>query len=197
MWLQTERDTICGVIARCGGRLYIYEDGQNPDEIKEFAQTVGFSEIFTSRKSAENMGFQILREFEVLFKKSEAQIKGLSFDFSLKNLYDRLKLGEDAEISLPSFEDFAPDVSHRLRHNAALAVLKDFGAALAFSCERGGIINGISVEQSQRGKGFGSNLLRVLTSALSGDICVCADSSVCEFYIKNGFEPMGQAVIAR
>ncbi len=197
MWVQSAEGRSCSAIARCGGRLYIYSDGTNLLELATFIRTVGFCEIFTSRKSAENMGFKILKEFEVLLRKSETKIKDLSFCFSLKNLYEGLKLGEDFDISLPSFEDFAPDISHRLRHGGAVALLKDFGAALAFSCPQGGIINGISVKKSLREKGFGSKLLNELTDALSGDIFVCADKAVSDFYIKNGFEPIGQAVIAR
>ena len=99
-------------------------------------------------------------------------------------------------ISLPSFEDFAADISHRLRHGGGAAILEDYGAALGFCCEGGGIINGISVKKQFRGQGLGHKLLDRLCSALGGDVYAATNGGV-DFYIKNGFTYLDDAVIVR
>lgn len=196
MWIQTENDRICGVIARFGGRLYIWQDGTDPEEISVFMNTVGFCEIFTSYETALQLGLTIQDSFDTLVKKADG--KNIeTCEISLKALYDALIAGDDGGIDLPSFEIFAPDFSHRLRHNAAAATAESYGAAIAFCCNNGGIINGIVVDKSKRGQGLGSMLLNKLLKNLCGDVFVCSGKENTEFYVKNGFELIGKAVIAR
>ena len=112
-------------------------------------------------------------------------------------MYNGLKLGEDGDIDLPSFENFAADISHRLRHGAAIAALDDNSAALGFKCDKGAIVNGISVKRELRGRGLGGRILGELLSYSDGDILAAAEEKNTEFYIKNGFEIIDTAVIAR
>lgn len=197
IWVQREDGKICSVIARQGGRLYIASTGGNREELSEFIKTVGFCEVFTEKTVAESLTLSPVCEFNVLCKKSHGNFVPDQAVVSLKEIYDGLSLGEDEDINLPTFENFAPDLSHRLRHGAAALVHEEFGTALAFCSPKGGIINGIAVDKSFRKKGLGSVLLNSLLEKLNGDILVCATDKSTDFYIKNGFAPLGQAVIAR
>ena len=197
MWVQMEDEEICSVIARQGGRIYISSRGGNTDELKDFINTIGFAEIFTESSTAERLGLVTENGFTVLLKNSVKESVFSPLDIGIAPLYEGLRLGEDSDISLPAFEDFAADISHRLRHGAAVAVSDDRGAALAFVCEKGGIINGISVKKELRGKGFGSLMLQRLLSFCEGDILACTSQNNIDFYIKNGFDKVGTAVIAR
>ena len=146
IWVQRVCGRICTVISRQGGRLNI--TAENPDfaELRDFINVIGFAEIFCEKSVAEGLDFKAFGEFTVLkaaFPKSGQPQK----DISLSSLYSALKWGEDGDIELPSFEVFAPDSSHRLRHGGAAAVLEEYGAALGFKCSFGGIINGISVKK--------------------------------------------------
>ena len=85
-------------------------------------------------------------------------------------------------------------MSHRLRHEGAIAVLNDYGVALSFLYDGGGIISGIGVDPSYRNKGFGSKLLEEICEITGGDIFACTDESNKGFYIKNGFSYIGNAV---
>ncbi len=197
MWLQQEDGLAVGAIAKNGGRLYVYSSGEDTDELREFINTVGFSEILTEKATAKRLGLKAVKEYNVLLKKS---VKSADFDplkIGLSPLYRGLMLGEDEDISLPSFEDFAADISHRLRHRAAIAALNENSAALGFKCEKGIIVNGISVKRELRGRGFGSRILGELLSYCDGDVLAAADIKNTEFYIKNGFEIIDKAVIAR
>lgn len=197
IWVQREDGEICSVIARHGGRLYIASCGGDAEELAKFIKTIGFDEVFTEKSTADSLGLASVCEFNVLFKNAEGSTAPRDYIPSLKAIYDGLLLGSDSDISLPPFELFAPDLSHRLRHGSALAISDEFGAALAFRSPEGGIINGIAVEKARRFKGFGSRLLQDLLKGLNGDVLVCASEKNEHFYIKNGFILLGQAVIAR
>ena len=196
-WVQTENGEVCSVIARHGGRLYVSSVGGDTEELLEFIKTVGFEEVFTSKETAAKMGLCILCEFGCLYKHSEGIFSPDLNHPPLKKIYDGLAQGEDSDISLPPFEDFAPDLSHRLRHGSAAAVCEEFGTALAFCCPKGGIINGIAVDRDRRFMGLGSSLLNTLCDRIGRDVFVCATDKSAEFYIKNGFEMLDTAVIAR
>ncbi len=196
VWVQRVCGRVSAVISRQSGRLNI--TAENPDfaELKDFIKVIGFAEIFCEKSVAEGLGFKALDEFAVLKRKS--QKSGLpQKDISLNSLYSALKWGEDGDIELPSFEVFAPDTSHRLRHGGAAAVLEEYGAALGFKCSFGGIINGISVKKECRGLGLGGKLLKDICGLIGGEIFVCTSKSGADFYIKNGFNKFDTAVIVR
>ena len=184
------------VISRYGGRLNITANSADFNELKEFINVIGFSEIFTEKSTALALGFNAFTEYTSLKKQAE-KTKNENNVFSLLSLYNTLNLGADGEIELPSFEVFAPDVSHRLRHGAAFAVLKEFGGALTFKSNFGGIINGISVKKDARKGGFGSLLLNDILKQINGEVFVCTTTSLAEFYIKNGFTVCDTAVLVR
>lgn len=197
IWVQREGGVVRSVIARQGGRLYISTLGEDTEELKSFIEVVGFQEVFCEKAAAEKLGLSITNEFAVLSAKGLGKRPDSSAEIGLKPLYDRLALGGDGGISLPAFEDFAPDVSHRLRHGGARVFLSENGAALVFLSEKGGILNGIAVKKELRLKGEGSRLLELIKESVGGDVFVCCDEKIKDFYIKNGFSEIDKAVIAR
>lgn len=196
VWVQKSGDKITAVVSRLGGRLNITSEGGDPDEIKEFISVIGFSEIFCEKQTALSLGTKNFEEFSVLKKRCKKKEDAV-FNFTLSSLYSALKAGEDGDVSLPEFEIFAPDVSHRLRHFSATAVVEEEGAALAFTCPFGGIISGISVKKEARNRRLGSRILTRLCNQTEGEIFVCTTKKNANFYIKNGFTEFGTAVIIR
>ena len=196
IWVQRVSGRITSVISRWGGRLYVSADNADFDELKEFISVIGFSEIFCDKNTALSLGFAPDKEFSVLYKNCEKSAEPDPTP-SLSGLYEALKMGEDGDIFLPPFEDFAADVSHRLRHGGGVAILEEYGAALGFCSELGGIINGISVKKEIRGQGFGKKLLDRLCSTIGGDIYVATSDNTAKFYIKNGFSYFEETVIVR
>lgn len=184
------------VVSQQGGRLNITAENCNYEELKEFISVVRFGEIFCEKQTALSLGFQNFDEFSVLKKPCRKTAESDTL-IPLCNLYSALKNGEDGDVSLPPFEVFAPDVSHRLRHGGAVALANDEGGALALTCPFGGIISGISVKKEARGMGVGSQLLTQLCSHIEGEVFACTSRENANFYIKNGFEPYGSAVIIR
>lgn len=196
VWVQRVNGRTTALISRQGGRLNITAEEADFEEIKEFIKVIGFSEIFCEKEVAVGLGFGGFEEFTVLKGKSEKELEFSEIP-PLYDLYTALKQGEDGQINLPDFEVFAPDLSHRLRHGYGVAILKNFGGAVAFLSEFGSVINGISVKKEERGRGLGSLLLCELLKYLQGDVLVCTDDKTARFYIKNGFEVCDTAVIIR
>ncbi len=196
VWAQQKENEICAVIGRDGSRLYIYSNGKEISELKAFINTIGFSEVFCSADTAKSLDLTPKTEFSVLVKEQKrSPIE--SPTVSLDDLYSCLLEGADGDIDLPDFSDFAPNISHRLRHGGAAATITDVGAGVIFKFPFGAIINGIAVKKAFRNKGKGSALLNSLLGFAKGDIFVCATDKNKEFYIKNGFKVIDTAVIAR
>ena len=196
VWVQTENGRTTAIISRFGGRVNLTYMGGDKAEIKDFLNVIGFSELFLEKSSALALGFDNFSSFTVL-KKETVRQKELPAIPSLKELYSALLEGKDKDISLPSFEAFAADVSHRLRHGKGAALLEDFGAALCFCSDSFGIISGISVKKNLRGKGLGTKLLKDVCDCLNGDIFALTNENTAQFYIKNGFKVYDTAVLIR
>lgn len=196
IWVQRVCGWTSAVISKYGGRLYITAENADFKEIREFIKLIGFSEIFSEKDTAVSLGYENFETFTVLKKRVKKQ-EDFSLIPPLKCLYSALDTGSDGDISLPDFESFAADLSHRLRHSGAVAAAEEFGAALAFKSEFGGIINGIAVDKENRKKGNGSRLLKKICGYLDGDIFVCTNKNTAKFYIKNGFTECDKAVLIR
>lgn len=195
-WIGEMNGEITCVLARSGGNLTVYNRGHAADELKNFVATLSPNEVFTETATAEKLGFNPIKQYTVLSKEcgKTAQEAG---PIGLLPLYEGLRLGADGDIDLPDFETFAVDVSHRLRHGAAVAVQDKTGAALGFLFDGGGIVNGIAVTPLSRGNGHGSRLLNRLTGRIGGRVFVCCTEENKPFYTKNGFNPCGNAAICR
>lgn len=196
MWVQRVCGRTSAVISKHGGRLYITAENADFKEIKEFIRVIGFSEIFCEKDTAVALGFENFEDFTVLKKRVKKQ-EDFSLIPPLKSLYSALEEGADGDISLPDFESFSLDISHRLRHSGAVAIAEEFGAALAFKSEFGGIINGIAVNKENRKQGNGSRLLKKICGYLEGEVFALATEKATEFYIKNGFTKCDKAVLIR
>lgn len=181
---------ITALISTDGGSMNIYCDNPDYSELREFLQVLKPSVIFTEYENAKPLGLKTHRVRNMLHIKTEKTAEFVT-DFTLKQLYDTLDFGSDVDIHLPSFEVFAPDVSHRLRHSGAVAVVKEEGAALCFTYDGGAAMTGIALSPLSRGKGLGKKLLLELLSLTDGDFFVAANDINKEFYLRNGFELWG------
>ncbi len=178
------------VIAKVGGYISLYENGGDVDELKDFLKFVGFSGIFTSVKTVEKLNLKI-NEKCLCFKISppyESSEKGE--DGTPRKLMECLSEG----LSIEDSDGFVADVTFRTLHSCADYVLKDGGGALLFYTENQGLINGIATPKNKRGKGLGSQLVKmILNKAGQRTVYACAEEKNKDFYIKNGFTLIGEA----
>ncbi len=189
-YLQETEGNITALISTDGGSMNIYCNNPDYSELSQFISVLRPSVIFTEHENAEPLGLRCDRVRNMLYIKTE-KTADFSIDFTLRELYDTLDFGSDVDIHLPCFEVFAPDVSHRLRHGSAVAVVKNEGAALCFTYDGGAAMTGIALSPVSRGKGLGKTLLSELLSLTDGDFFVAANDINKQFYLRNGFELSG------
>lgn len=191
-WIQETQGVVTAAISLYGGEMTLYCKGGDLDEIWHFIKVISPKRVFTEE---ENLTGPCNTGGKLVFLKKLPLNEGFqSVNPSPRELYDKLLLGTDGDVALPCFEDFCGDISHRLRHGGAVSIVKDYGAALSFLYAGGGVISGISVDKSYRERGMGSQLLGEICEATGGNIFACTDEKNKDFYIKNGFSYIGDAV---
>lgn len=195
-WVQSDVERISALISMDGGSMNIWCDSPDYGELREFLSVISPTVIFTEYENAEPLGLKCDRVRNMLTIRCEKTAEA-DLDFTLKELYDKLNGGSDVDIHLPPFEIFAPDVSHRLRHGGAVSSVSNYGAALAFLFDRGGVMSGIALSPEHRGKGLGKKLLTSLLSTVDGDFFVAANDINKNFYLRNGFTLMGTVCFGR
>ena len=196
-WVQTDDNgKITAVLSEDTGSMNLYCDGADYGELYSFLSALRPAVIFTEYENALPLRIKCERVRNMLTVKSH-KTEASTEEFTLQQLYDRLNSGSDVDIHLPPFEIFAPDVSHRLRHGGAVAVAREYGAALAFLYEGGGVMSGIALSPEFRGKGLGGSLLRELLVNIDGDFFVAANDINKNFYLKNGFTLSGSVCFGK
>lgn len=183
LWVQENDDTLGSVILGYGQTAYISYFGGEEDELAAFLKTLGFKNIITDYAFS---FINLLREDRVLKKSLDRKALPLPEVPSLTKLYETLNFGKGEDISLPSFDLFAPDTSHLLRHGFAFSLLEDFGGALVHFTKGKGILKGISVKEDKRQKGLGTSLLNKALSFCPKGLYAATSKSE-NFYLKNGF----------
>ena len=114
-------------------------------------------------------------------------------------IYEILAASAGPGLSPPDKTAFHADLSHRLRHGAALAATalwegKPAACAVACTAAATAYISGVATLPSCRGRGLGAAALSALCRALGPrDIWVLALSQTLHFYEKLGFVPSGTA----
>lgn len=183
LWVQKNED-IEALILGYGENVYLSYFKGDTEETEAFLKTIGFKNIFTNKP----FSFINIKSRSSVFKKAaRKQPLPLPEIPPLSVLYEKLSFGQGSDIALPEFSNFAPDVSHLLRHKFAFSVCEDYGAALVYTDGCDGILKGISVNDKLRNKGYGS---LILTRCLEfcPDRLFAATNTSENFYLKNGFE---------
>lgn len=191
-WIQENESVITAVLSLYGSEMTFYCKNGDLEEIWNFIKVISPKSVFTEKENLIDHCNATIKQ--VFLKKLPLAEEVSATETSLKELYDKLLLGQDGDVSLPCFENFCGDISHRLRHGGAAAIVKDYGAVLSFIYDGGGIISGISVDKSYRNNGFGSKLLGEICEATGGKVFACTDKQNKDFYIKNGFSHIGDAI---
>lgn len=114
----------------------------------------------------------------------------------LKALWSLLKSCEAADFAVPAYEDFLPDVSHKLRHGtAACCVLQQAQRPVAAAMtvaqtKHSALIGGVATDPHFRRQGLGAWCVRTLCHTLAGRrIYLMRDPNRhARFYEQCGFE---------
>lgn len=123
------------------------------------------------------------------------------FDSKISDVYEALKMGEDGDIDLPPFEYWYTDFCARYNKKSAEYVMNDCAVAVCgFMTQEISLITGVSVPKENRKKGDGKKVLCQLLTKIHNTykysrVMVVARDTVSGFYLKSGFEKIGQVAV--
>ncbi len=184
LWTQNDRTLLC----MSDGDLLL--DGcDDADELLSFIRFTKPRRIFASRGVLQQLNLPVTEELCVLSRKAEkTDSTFISYEQSSKEIYELLSV---EGLSLPEYEQFAPDFCRRLNHGwlhyfaipQKCAALTQHSGNFAFIC-------GIASHE----KGYGTVALNgILRKNYGRTVFSCCRADVHGFYEKNGFSLTGTA----
>ncbi len=168
-WLDTVSDT---VFCQVDDLMLISGTVITPDETREFLRAVGPGCVMCAVKNAEALGLPVSRSGDVLRKKLKPG-KARSVDPYSVNIREIYGLLEEAEM-VEEFEPFYLDISHKLRHGAALAFEEHrngelAGCAVVSSISKEcAVLSALAVRPQYRRQGIGSALVHRVEECFPG-----------------------------
>lgn len=207
IWYQeTELGEIISVISKLDRALVLYlTDKSDFNELIEFIDIIGYSSILLDNKYSykfSNINFNTGKIMKL--NKSINIIKNISIekDISLKKVYLLLKECTSETFSVPEFEPFYLDMSHRVRHNTArcYGVVEDsrcIACAMTSSeTYNNAILSAVAVAPDNRRKGLGKLIVENICFDLqlsNKDIYIYRqEKENIEFYKSIGFIDFGE-----
>lgn len=177
------------VLAQLNGDFVISDFGEiDADELAEFLNFSGFSEIFCSEYLGKILAKQLdvkresvnLMRFFGIPEKNELEI------LTPADAYRIIKTGFGFE-----FEPWYLDMSHRVRHGVSRLYGLD-GAALAVQYNLNGeaLLSQVATLPEKRGKGCARRLISAVCAELhESEVFVLCEDKLLGFYEKIGFVP--------
>lgn len=171
------------------------------EEIAEFLQFSGCKTVFISHENAAKLRLKTIDHGVILRKGKMSNhappkngvIRQYFPDYT--QIYSLLK---KCSFSLPTRDDFAADLSLRLRKNTARVFCNDEYTAICivgFETEKSAIISAVAVSPDLRRQGLGSDVLQTACSSLNNEqkqmYLYREIGKNEEFYINNGFYEIG------
>ena len=156
------------------------------DEIIQFLSAIGAKTVFCEKEIA----LEKVEQGDImLFNNFEITNRSLN-EVRLKNVYDIMSTC----FTMPHFNSWYPDISHRIRHGGAVAVEKEYGCAIALKSSIGALISGICVKENSRNKGHGSVILQGLINTCGSNkiFALVEKNGPKQFYKNNGFFEIGK-----
>ena len=203
-WIQADEQGACAGITRLDGSVTVCGMPPDMDELCAFLHALGCRDIFIDAATGKQFDFPIHSEGLVMRLSQPAGIRGdLNFNPPLGEIYTILASGEKA-VTLGEHDVWYADVSHRIRHGTASAVLlsvdeKPAACAMVLAQDHEtALLGGVAVLPKYRRQGLGSKVVSGLCYTLQKEqkeVILCCDSSIRDFYEKLGFTVAGEWVL--
>lgn len=196
-WVQGKNAVIQTVDASA---VIFADENADFDEIAEFLPFCGAKTVFTSYENAAKLRLNVM-ESGVILRKSRTTAHSPPSGITQQYYpdYSRIySLLYSCSFTLPPRNDFAADLSLRLRKNTARIFCNDEYTALCIvGCEtaKSAIISAVAASPDIRRHGLGSDILQAACSSLENEqkqIYLYREIGKNEeFYLKNGFTEIG------
>lgn len=119
----------------------------------------------------------------------------------IKSAYDVMLSADSSSVTLPMYDDFYVDMSHRIRHGISLIYgtyeeNQPIGAVLvSHICDDSSLISGVALKKEYRGKGLGKQIVMSVVASENKNgrtvYLMCIDE-LTDFYLKCGGKICGK-----
>lgn len=198
-WTQEGKAALC----KLDDVLILDDNGADFEELKEFIAMTGANRLLCDLGAAKTLGLPAATQGQVMSYHPEFPVRPstvFELNPSLREVHTLLTLCATDTFIPPEFESFYMDMSHRIRHNTAVAVGVRQGEALvacaicsAFTANSA-VLSAVAVSPAHRRMGLGYGVLTALISQLpQKDIYIFREETENEeFYRAFGFAPCGE-----
>lgn len=196
-WAQEKDDTVTALIGRFGGEVSVVAKNEDTPELAEFLRVLGVP-VWSEDPLAVRLGFAVVDRAAVYRKdiRCETTAPGFFRTEHFEVTAKRLSRADSPDIELADETALIADLSHRVRHGAALvAETETATAAVGFLTEEAAILSGIVTEKTQRGRGEARRLLTALESTLNRKTLFAATRAAEGFYTACGFQKTGSVFL--
>lgn len=177
IWVQTEQDNLNAVLCKLDQTMTVATfTAGNLDELAGFLYGIDADQMLCTMETAQQLGkFPIATGPILLLEKQKPVLSNVDFTLnpSIRELYAVLKDCESEHFSVPNWEPFYLDLSHRTRHERALSVGlrneqgKLIACAIAAALtEDAAILTSVCVLPVYREQGVGTKLVQAMLSQL-------------------------------
>lgn len=195
-WQGKKHEKITSVICKFEDTVFLSVlDDSDYNELKDFLEVIGFSSIQAEVSVLERLGFSGYGKYVCLKLQNACDGNKKPHAVNLKRLYDIIFEAQDKNLTPPEFDGWYADLSHRIRHSTAVAVMEETsgGAIASHITPYSAVISGVRVLKESRGQGKGTLLIKKLLNLLPGKtVYTATDCKTAKFYIKCGFTPIGE-----
>ena len=199
-WQQiSDSGDITALICKFGSAVTVSLKNADNQELLDFLGFIGFDELVCDEGLTDSISDfceeKIFAVEKICTKEKKIQPQ-LTFSEYFA-MYQMLDDSNSDAIKMGDFEPWYVDISHRIRHGGAVAVLTEQGCGIGLLSDSSVIINGIAVGFSHRGKGFGREILNYIESfGKTRSMALCLQTEL-EFYKKCGYEITGNYTLFR
>ncbi len=168
-WVDRESDT---VFCLADGVMMISGTVLHTEETKEFLRAVGPQAVLCAVRNAEALSLPVSDSGDVLKKQLKPGKEALLDPYAV-NIREIFGLLEEAGM-VEEFEPFYLDLSHKLRHEAALALTEYSGSELSGCAlvssisKKAAVLSALAVAPEFRRRGIGTNLVRRVEACFPG-----------------------------
>lgn len=206
VWLQySDNKEVISVVSRLEGAVILYNtDKSNFNEIKDFLDVIGYSSLLADNRYTACFDSITFKTGSIMkLKKSINSISEyIDKSVSLRQVYSIMEKCKSDTFSVPQFEPFYLDMSHRIRHNTARCYAitensKYIACAMTTAeTKKSAVVGGVAVLPEYRQKGYGKIIMKSLCFDLqssSKEVYIYRNiNENKEFYSYLGFEQWGE-----
>lgn len=198
-WIQKSSDDMITAALSCVDGVASLEASENAD-YEELSAFLPFSEmktLFSDEKTSEKLGMNMISRSNSMVYNGKSKRSCFEYNViknvDLKAVYACLSSSFD---DLPPFEEWLPDVSHRIRHKTASAFAKEqngvyTSVAMAVGeSEKAVILGGVATAPEYRNMGYAGELVSFFTEYFANankKIYLCCEKDKLNFYNNLGF----------